>query len=61
MTHLRGQALFRADVKFFTSMWQKWRMLQIRDGKGEAVLGYGESLPTKEMQPHTTFPKTSGP
>jgi hypothetical protein len=43
----------------FTSMLQKSRMLQIRDGKGEAVLRYCEPLPTKEMQHHTAFPASS--
>jgi hypothetical protein len=38
-------------------MLQKSRMLQIRDGKGEAVLRYCEPLPTKEMRHQTTFPK----
>jgi hypothetical protein len=40
-------------------MLQKSRMLQIRDGKGEAVLRYCEPLPTKEMQHHTAFPASS--
>jgi hypothetical protein len=39
----------------FTSMLQKSRMLQIRNGKGEAVPRYCEPLPTKEMQHHTAF------
>jgi hypothetical protein len=40
-------------------MLQKSKMLQIRDGQGEAVLRYCEPLPTKEMQHQTTFPASS--
>jgi hypothetical protein len=38
-------------------MLQKPRMLQIRDGKGEAVQTYCKPLPTKEMRHHTAFPE----
>jgi hypothetical protein len=41
----------------FTQMLQKSRMLQIRDGKDEALLRYCKPLPTKEIQHYTTFPE----